>query len=94
MEKKPKQDDTENSITLNDLVVLRNIVHIASRRGAFSAEEFSDIGTVYNKVDKFLKKILKKILVKNRPKSLPVICQVMYLLKHLINQRWKFKINN
>jgi hypothetical protein len=49
----------EDSITLNDLVVLRNIVHIASRRGAFSAEEFSDIGTVYNKVDKFLKKNIK-----------------------------------
>ena len=40
MESKPTQVDTENSITLNDLVVLRNIVHIASRRGAFSAEEF------------------------------------------------------
>ena len=50
----------EDSITLNDLVVLRNIVHIASRRGAFSAEEFSDIGTVYNKVDKFLKKNIKE----------------------------------
>ena len=50
----------EDSITLNDLVVLRNIVHIASRRGAFSAEEFSDIGTIYNKVDKFLKKNIKE----------------------------------
>ena len=50
----------EDSITLNDLVVLRNIVHIASRRGAFSAEEFTDIGTVYNKVDKFLKKNIKE----------------------------------
>jgi hypothetical protein len=60
MESKPTQVDTENSITLNDLVVLRNIVHIASRRGAFSAEEFSDIGTVYNKVDKFLKKNIKE----------------------------------
>ena len=32
----------ENSITLNDLVLLRNIVNVASKRGAFSAEEFSD----------------------------------------------------
>ena len=50
----------ENSITLNDLVLLRNIVNVASKRGAFSAEEFVDIGTVYNKVDNFLKMNLKK----------------------------------
>ena len=50
----------ENSITINDLVMLRNIVNVASRRGAFSAEEFSDIGVVYNKIDTFLKANLKK----------------------------------
>jgi len=60
MENKPTEVSDTESITLNDLVVLRNIVHIASRRGAFSAEEFSDIGTVYNKVDKFLKKNIKE----------------------------------
>ena len=51
----------ETSITLNDLVLLRNIVNVASKRGAFSAEEFSDIGAVYNKIDKFLKLNLKKM---------------------------------
>ena len=51
----------ETSITLNDLVLLRNIVNVASKRGAFSAEEFSDIGAVYNKIDKFLKMNLKKM---------------------------------
>lgn len=51
----------ENSITLNDLVLLRNIVNVASKRGAFSAEEFVDIGTVYNKIDTFLKMNLKKM---------------------------------
>ena len=51
----------ETSITLNDLVLLRNIVNVASKRGAFSAEEFVDIGTVYNKVDNFLKMNLKKM---------------------------------
>tara|TARA_B100001996_G_C18598477_1_gene568882 strand:- start:152 stop:442 length:291 start_codon:yes stop_codon:yes gene_type:complete len=49
------------SITLNDLVILRNIVNVASRRGAFTADEFSDIGAVYNKVDGFLKVHLKKM---------------------------------
>ena len=55
------QGSLENSITLNDLVLLRNIVNVASKRGAFSAEEFSDIGAVYNKVDTFLKMNLKKM---------------------------------
>jgi hypothetical protein len=55
------QGGLENSITLNDLVLLRNIVNVASKRGAFSAEEFSDIGAVYNKVDTFLKMNLKKM---------------------------------
>ena len=50
----------EDSITLNDLVMCRNLIHIASKRGAFSAEEFSEIGLVYNKVDSFLKKNIKQ----------------------------------
>ena len=50
-----------NSITLNDLVMMRNIINVASKRGAFSAEEFSDIGAIYNKVDSFLKLHLKNI---------------------------------
>ena len=50
-----------NSITLNDLVMMRNIINVASKRGAFSAEEFSDIGAIYNKVDSFLKLHLKQI---------------------------------
>jgi len=54
------ENSLENSITLNDLVLLRNIVNVASKRGAFSAEEFSDIGAVYNKIDTFLKMNLKK----------------------------------
>ena len=52
-------DQSENVITLNDLVMCRNIIYIASKRGAFSAEEFTDIGGVYNKLDTFLKKHVK-----------------------------------
>jgi hypothetical protein len=55
------QGGLETSITLNDLVMLRNIVNVASKRGAFSAEEFTDIGAVYNKIDSFLKINLKKM---------------------------------
>ena len=51
--------EQEEGLTLNEIVGLRNIVNLASRRGAFSAEEFKDIGTIYEKVDKFIKKNVK-----------------------------------
>ena len=63
------QGGLETSITLNDLVMLRNIVNVASKRGAFSAEEFSDIGAVYNKIDTFLKMNLKKMEETEEEKS-------------------------
>ena len=63
------QGGLETSITLNDLVMLRNIVNVASKRGAFSAEEFSDIGAVYNKIDNFLKMNLKKMEETEEEKS-------------------------
>tara|TARA_B100001173_G_C15571635_1_gene372454 strand:- start:63 stop:323 length:261 start_codon:yes stop_codon:yes gene_type:complete len=48
-------EDEKKSISLNDLASLRNIVNVASRRGAFGAEEFEDVGKVYSKLDNFLK---------------------------------------
>ena len=46
-------------ITLNDIVAMRNIVNIASRRGAFGADEFKDIGIIYNRIDTFVKANVK-----------------------------------
>ena len=48
-------EDEKKSISLNDLASLRNIINVASRRGAFAAEEFEDIGKVFTKLDNFLK---------------------------------------
>ena len=48
-------EDEKKSISLNDLASLRNIVNVASRRGAFGAEEFEDVGKVFTKLDNFLK---------------------------------------
>lgn len=50
-----KVDEEKKSISLNDLASLRNIVNVASRRGAFGAEEFEDVGKIYTKLDNFLK---------------------------------------
>ena len=53
-EEKVMEDD-KKSISLNDLASLRNIVNVASRRGAFGPDEFEDIGKVFTKLDNFLK---------------------------------------
>tara|TARA_B000000475_G_C15818972_1_gene374906 strand:+ start:300 stop:545 length:246 start_codon:yes stop_codon:yes gene_type:complete len=45
----------ENGITLNDIIILKNLVNISARRGAFSVEEFKEIGEIYEKVDNFCK---------------------------------------
>ena len=49
------EDNKENGITLNDIIILKNLVNISARRGAFSVEEFKEIGEIYEKVDKFCK---------------------------------------
>jgi len=43
------------SLSLNDLASIRNIINVASKRGAFEAGEFEDVGKVYSKLDGFLK---------------------------------------
>ena len=41
-------------ITVTDLDLLRQIVDLASSRGAFKGAELSQVGEVYNKLTRFL----------------------------------------
>jgi hypothetical protein len=41
-------------LSLGDLVDLKNIVEVASTRGAFQAKELSVVGRVYDKLSAFL----------------------------------------
>ena len=41
-------------ITLADLDLLRQIIDLASSRGAFKGAELGDVGAVYNKLTSFL----------------------------------------
>ncbi len=51
----PAQDDSNNvDLTLNDLAALRSIIDVASTRGAFKPNEMVAVGSVYNKLEKFL----------------------------------------
>lgn len=42
------------TLTINDLVTLRNIVDLASTRGAFRANELSEVGDVYDRLNQFV----------------------------------------
>jgi hypothetical protein len=48
----------ENNITVADLNLLKNIIDLASTRGAFQASEMTQIGTVYNKLAVFLEAVV------------------------------------
>jgi len=47
-------------LNVNDLVALRNIMDVASQRGAFKASELEMVGKVYNKLNIFLESVGKK----------------------------------
>ena len=59
VDKVDEKMELEKGITLNDLIVIKNIINLASRRGAFSVEEFKDIGDVYSRLDEFVSMQLK-----------------------------------
>jgi uncharacterized protein YdbL (DUF1318 family) len=51
---------TENQITIVDLDLLRNIVNLATTRGAFNAAEARQVGEVYEKLSNFLKAVVEQ----------------------------------
>lgn len=47
-------------ITIADLGLLKNIIDLASARGAFRAAEMKDVGEVYNKLTDFLEAVVEQ----------------------------------
>jgi hypothetical protein len=48
----------ENNITVADLNLLKNIIELASTRGAFQAGEMKQVGEVYEKLVSFLEAVM------------------------------------
>jgi hypothetical protein len=44
----------DNNITISDLNTIKNIIDLASTRGAFRAAEMQEIGEIYNRLTQFL----------------------------------------
>jgi hypothetical protein len=49
-----EQQAAAPSLTLQDLVLVAQIIQLTSSRGAFKAEELADVGGLYNKLIAFL----------------------------------------
>ncbi len=56
----PVQDPTENDLNISDLNAMKQIIDIASSRGAFKAGEMEAVGKVYNKLSNFLNQVAAK----------------------------------
>jgi hypothetical protein len=39
-----------DTISMNDLVLIARIIDVAASRGAFKAEELSEVGSVYDRI--------------------------------------------
>ena len=46
--------DDNKQISINDLVVVKDLIDVACSRGAFQAAEMQTIGEVYNKITAFI----------------------------------------
>lgn len=59
----------DTNITITDLIAIRNIINTAAERGAFKAEEMADVGTAYNKLNKFLEAVVAQAAAQEAEKS-------------------------
>jgi hypothetical protein len=48
------QQSAAPNLTLQDLVLVAQIIQLTSQRGAYRAEELANVGTLYNKLIAFL----------------------------------------
>ena len=54
------QPQQQPDITLADLEIVKNIIDVASQRGAFKASELKDVGEAYNKLNNFIGRMVRQ----------------------------------
>lgn len=55
-----RPETSSPDLNISDLVALRNIIEVASQRGAFKAAELELVGKTYNKLATFLESVNKR----------------------------------
>jgi len=53
-------ETADNDLNINDLNAMKQIIDLASSRGAFKAAEMEAVGKVYNKLSNFLAQVAAK----------------------------------
>ena len=56
----PATETADNDLNINDLNAMKQIIDLASSRGAFKAAEMEAVGKVYNKLSNFLAQVAAK----------------------------------
>ena len=67
----PQEDPNTVDLTLNDLASLKSIIDVASNRGAFKPNEMVAVGSVYNKLEKFLEVAAKQSQAAQQAQAAP-----------------------
>ena len=57
------------TLTINDLATLRNVIDLASARGAFRANELSEVGDVYNRLNQFVEASVAAAQAQQEPQT-------------------------
>jgi hypothetical protein len=57
MSEQEQQQPNPMDLNIQDLAVMKGIIDIASERGSFKPGEMAAVGTVYNKLEAFLKNV-------------------------------------
>lgn len=52
-----EQQANQNELTITDLALARAVIETATERGTFKANELASVGSLYNKLDAFLKEV-------------------------------------
>lgn len=53
--------ETSTQITVTDLAAFKNIIDLASSRGAFRGAELSAVGAAYEKLSAFLEEVVAQV---------------------------------
>ena len=57
------------TLTITDLATLRNIVDLASSRGAFRANELREVGEVYDRLNQFVEASIAAAQAQQEPQT-------------------------
>ncbi len=48
-------ENTDTQLTINDIAMTRDLIDLACKRGAFNGAEARQVGTLFEKLDQFIK---------------------------------------